>query len=120
MKTSVKISENSHLTTHHPVRNCQRSSDPPVRVPMAYAIGRFSDIPLTPARRTFKNGSRGFFPSSAQSPEPLILALSAYIRAYPPLSGHKKNKKCPGLPLPAPQWAVFGEIRGSKSPALQT
>ena len=51
----------SHLTTHHPVRNCQRSSDSPVRVPMAYAIGRFSDIARPPGGR-LKMGHGVSFP----------------------------------------------------------
>jgi len=53
MKTSANISANPHLTTHHPVRNCQCSSDLPVRVMVVYAIRR------TVRQSTFGDG--GFF-----------------------------------------------------------
>ena len=43
---------NPHLTTHHPVINCKCSSDPPVRVPVAYAIRRLCDIVCPPGGRT--------------------------------------------------------------------
>ena len=83
---------NSHLTTHHPVINFQRSSDLAVRVPMAYAIRRFCDI----ARPT--GGPLG---PKAESPKPRLKpgnlsgqspATSGYIRQYPAI---KKLKKVP-------------------------
>ena len=51
MKNSVEIFVNSHLTTHHPVRNLKSSSAPPVRVLLAYAIRRFFEIPRLPGGR---------------------------------------------------------------------
>ena len=109
------ISSFSHLTTHHPVRNCQRSSDPPVRVPMAYAIGRFSDIARPPGGR-LKMGHGVAFP-----PEPRAQSLlswhypgtSAHIRPYPAI---KKIKNVPGSLSPPPNWRSLAKFADQNPP----
>ena len=86
-----KRSAVSHLTTHHPVRNCKRSSDLPVRVPVAHAIRRFRDLFCPPGERLkMRIGSQSLRPRAPTETGKLIWSFSGYIRVHP---ANKKIKK---------------------------